>query len=70
MTRSEKLFKNTFILDCVNTELTASAVFTAMRFGFVDYEDLPLEVQKAVDEEIEKMKQLTNHVTNSAKSAT
>lgn len=57
MNKDPITFKNTFIADCENIELTASAIITAMRFGFVEYEDLPLEVQKAVDEEIEKMKQ-------------
>lgn len=51
------MFKNTFIPDCENTELTIGDVITAMRFGFIEYEDLPQEVQNAVDEEIERMRQ-------------
>jgi len=56
MNKDTITFKNTFITDCENTELTVSGIVTAMRFGFVEYEDLPPEVQNAVDEEIEKMK--------------
>jgi hypothetical protein len=52
----EKKFKNTFIQDCEKTELTVDEIITAMRFGFLDYEDLPEEVRGPVDEEIERMK--------------
>jgi hypothetical protein len=57
MTTSTKIFKNTFAPDCDNTEFTVSEIIGAMKFGFLSHEDLPQEIQKAVDEQLEKMKQ-------------
>lgn len=48
----EKTWKNTFAPDCENEELTVGMIIQGLFRTLWEYDDLPKEIQNAVDEEM------------------
>ena len=51
---SEKIWKNTFAPDCDNEEFTVGMIILGLYRGAWGYDELPDEIQQAVDEEMDR----------------
>ncbi|NWG38090.1 hypothetical protein [Nitrososphaera sp.] len=58
-----KLFKNTFAPHVDNDELPVSAIILGLSLGVFHYDELPSEVQDAVDEEMARRETLEDDET-------